>query len=85
MISCAHAAILPSLLTHASRSVPVNGSLSENTNPIPLYRPVASALSAWFTSVQVDGSFVLAGKCVFGLYGRFFSFFCSTVYFHTTN
>src|SRR2546421_11367925 len=66
MISCAHAAIVPSLATQLSKSVPVNGSLSEKTNPIPLYRPVASAFRAGSILVHVVGSFVLAGKCVRG-------------------
>src|SRR5713101_1688340 len=61
MISCAQGAILPSFDTQASRSVPVNGSRSEKTNPIPLYRPVARAFKAGSMLVHVMGSFVLAG------------------------
>ncbi len=66
IISCAHAAIVPSLATQLSTSVPVNGSLCEKTNPIPLYRPLASAFKAGSMLVHVVGSFVLAGKCVHG-------------------
>src|SRR5438874_13446440 len=85
IISCAHGTKVPSLATQPSRSMPVNGSVSEKTKPMPLYLPLASAFSGGSTLAHVVESFVLAGRCLRGLNGRFLSFPCSTVYFQTTN